>query len=341
MKISLCLHTERTSVDTDYQQAYENFIQLCKQGDRGGFYTIWTGEHHAMDFAISPNPLLTVAALAPQIHNARLGTATIVAPFWHPIRLAGEIAFTNQVTHGRLEVGLSKGAFQYEYDRLTEGMTNLKAGEMLREHVVALRNLWHGNYAHDGDNWTFPSTSVTPQFSLKGQPPLWIAAQSPETVSFAIEHGCHVQMTPLWLGLEKVKESVSVFKHATQVAKSDAKLMLLQHAYIVESEEEKQQVLKHFSHYYREFYAWFSQANTVSHGRLLGELATPEGFSPADLENNLLIGTADEVLETLQYYQKLGVSEFALWLANGLSHEQNSRCLEAFVQHILPKFQKN
>ncbi len=122
MKISLCLHTERTNVETSYETAYQHFVELCKQGDSSGFYTIWTGEHHAMDFAISPNPLLTIAALSSQIHSARLGTATIVTPFWHPIRLAGEIAFTNQITNGRLEVGLSKGAFQYEYDRLTGGV---------------------------------------------------------------------------------------------------------------------------------------------------------------------------------------------------------------------------
>ncbi|MGF1690897.1 LLM class flavin-dependent oxidoreductase [Photobacterium kagoshimensis] len=338
MKISLCLHTERTKVDTRYEEAYQGFIQLCKQGDQSGFYTIWTGEHHAMDFAISPNPLLTIAALSDQIQHARLGTATIVTPFWHPIRLAGEIAFTNQVTNGRLEVGLSKGAFQYEYDRLTSGITHPQAGEMLREHVIAVRNLWKGNYAHSGEHWQFPVTSVTPQVSSKDQPPIWIAAQSPETVAFAIEHECHVQMTPLWLGIDKVKDSIAIFNHAAKNAKYDAKLMLLQHAYIVENEQEKAQMLEHFSHYYSEFSAWFNQANTVSNGRLQGEVVVPAGFSPADLAKNLLIGTADEVLEILKTYQALGVSEFALWLANGLSHEQNKRCLDAFTQDILPEF---
>ncbi|HAS61256.1 MAG TPA: LLM class flavin-dependent oxidoreductase, partial [Vibrio sp.] len=314
MKISLCLHTERTNVETSYETAYQHFVELCKQGDSSGFYTIWTGEHHAMDFAISPNPLLTIAALSSQIHSARLGTATIVTPFWHPIRLAGEIAFTNQITNGRLEVGLSKGAFQYEYDRLTGGVTNAQAGEMLREHVTAMRNLWSGDYTHQGEHWAFPSTSITPQAPNNARVPLWIAAQSPDTVKFAMQQRCNIQMTPLWLGMEKVRESVAIFNDAKKESTYDAKLMLLQHVYIVDSEEEKSVILEHFSQYYSEFFAWFSQANAVSQGRLEGEVAVQVGFSPKDLENNLLIGTVDEILEVLTVYQSLGVSEFALWL---------------------------
>ncbi|MGF1688779.1 LLM class flavin-dependent oxidoreductase [Photobacterium japonica] len=339
MKLSLCLHTERSHVNIRYEDAYQHFVQLCKQGDRSGFHTIWTGEHHAMDFAISPNPLLTIAALASQIHTARLGTATIVAPFWHPIRLAGEIAFTHQITDGRLEVGLSKGAFQYEYDRLSDGVTNSQAGDMLREQIRAIRALWQGNYRHHGNHWAFPETSVVPTIADGAQPPLWIAAQSPDTVKFAIDHGCHVQMTPLWMGMEKVKESVAIFKQAAEHATHDAKLLLLQHAYIVENEEEKKVILKHFSQYYSEFVAWFNQTNTVSQGRLQGEVVVQTGFTVEDLEKNLLIGTAEEILATLKTYQALGVSEFALWLANGLGYENNSRCLAAFSQSILPKFQ--
>lgn len=339
MKLSLCLHTERADVETSYETAYQHFVALCKQGDHGGFHTIWTGEHHAMDFAISPNPLLTIAALSDQIQHARLGTATIVAPFWHPIRLAGEVALTDQITQGRLEVGLSKGAFQYEYDRLAQGIRSEQASEMLCEHVTTLRGLWNGNYTHQGKNWSFPSTSIIPQTSKGTSVPIWIAAQSPETVKFAIEQKCNVQMTPLWHGMKKVKDSVAIFNDAKKESPRNTKLMLLQHAYIVESEQEKATILRHFIRYYSEFFAWFNQSNSVCKGRLEGELNVPVGCSLEELEDNLLVGTVDEILEVLKQYQDLGIDEFALWLANGLSYEQNSHCLKLFTDHVLPHFE--
>ncbi|HIF9341477.1 TPA: LLM class flavin-dependent oxidoreductase, partial [Photobacterium damselae] len=89
MKISLCLHIEKNAHTDSYQQAYNEFITLCKMAARAGFHTLWTGEHHGMDFAITPNPLLSLADLAHQTQSIRLGTATLIAPFWHPIRLAG------------------------------------------------------------------------------------------------------------------------------------------------------------------------------------------------------------------------------------------------------------
>ena len=65
--------------------------RLCASGMEAVGYaarTIWTGEHHGMDFTIAPNPFLNLIDLARQTKNIRLGTGTIIAPFWHPIRLS-------------------------------------------------------------------------------------------------------------------------------------------------------------------------------------------------------------------------------------------------------------
>ncbi len=89
--------------------------------DHGGFHAIWTGEHHGMDFTIAPNPCISIADLARRTTNVRPGSGTIVAPFWHPIKLAGEAAMTDIVTQGRLEIGIARGAYSYEYERLRPG----------------------------------------------------------------------------------------------------------------------------------------------------------------------------------------------------------------------------
>ena len=159
MKFSLFVHMERIRDDESHAALYEDFIALCTMADDGGMHAIWTGEHHGMDFTIAPNPFITIADLARRTRRVRLGTGTIVAPFWHPIKLAGEAAMTDVVTGGRLEIGIARGAYAFEYERLMPGMDAQEAGARLREVVPAIRQLWAGDYAHDGEFYRFPATT--------------------------------------------------------------------------------------------------------------------------------------------------------------------------------------
>ncbi|MFX6709537.1 LLM class flavin-dependent oxidoreductase, partial [Acinetobacter baumannii] len=76
--------------------------------------------------------------------NVRLGTGTVVAPFWHPIKLAGEAAMTDIITNGRLDIGIARGAYSFEYERMGPGMDAWSAGQRLREMIPAIKNLWKG-----------------------------------------------------------------------------------------------------------------------------------------------------------------------------------------------------
>ena len=113
MHFSLFAHIERHKRGDDICQLREQFVRLCQLADDGGMRAIWTGEHHGMNFTIAPNPFTLLADIAHRTKHLRLGTATIVAPFWHPLKLAGEIAMTDMLTGGRLEVGIARGAYIY------------------------------------------------------------------------------------------------------------------------------------------------------------------------------------------------------------------------------------
>ena len=78
--------------------------------DTIGMHSAWIGEHHGMEFTIAPNPFINLAYLGARTERIRLGTGTVIAPFWHPIRLAGEAAMTDLATKGRLDLGIARGA---------------------------------------------------------------------------------------------------------------------------------------------------------------------------------------------------------------------------------------
>ena len=133
---------------------------------------------------------------------------------WHPIKLAGEAAMTDLVTDGRLELGIARGAYSYEYERLIPGLDAWQAGQRMRETTPLLRKLWQGDFAHEGEFYQFPSTTTAPKPVQDGGPPIWIAARDPNSHEFAVHGGFNVQVTPLWQGIEEIETLMQRFNDA-------------------------------------------------------------------------------------------------------------------------------
>ena len=193
MRFSLFVHMERWDDQVSHRQLFENLTELTLMAEAGGFSTVWIGEHHSMEYTISPSPMPLLAYLAGQTSTIRLGAGTIIAPFWHPIRVAGECALLDVISNGRMEVGLARGAYQFEFDRMLGGLAASDGGKYLRELVPAVRELWQGDYAHDGEIWQFPTSTSVPKPIQQPTPPMWIAARDPDSHDFAVRHRmqCH------------------------------------------------------------------------------------------------------------------------------------------------------
>jgi len=344
MKLSLFVHMERTLPEESQQKLYEEMLQLCEIADRGGMHAIWTGEHHGMNFTIAPNPFINLVDIAHRTSRVRLGTGTIIAPFNHPIRLAGEAAMTDIITDGRLELGIARGAYAYEYERLMPGLTAWDAGQRMRELIPAVKQLWQGDYAHQGEYWSFPSTTSSPLPKQQPHPPIWVAARDPNSHEFAVKNGCNVQVTPLHQGEEEIVRLVTCFKETCQRIKPEQplKIMLLQHGYVAEDEADAQQAAVEFNRFYNYFGAWFKNERPVSQGMLQPlsdeEIAANSYYSPQAMRQNLAIGTANEVIARLKKYQDLGYEEFALWIDSGMSFERKKASLERFINGVMPEF---
>jgi len=345
MRFSLFAHMERYEAEQDHRQLYEEFLALCEIADKGGFSAIWTGEHHGMDFTIAPNPFIPLVDLAARTKNVRLGTATIIAPFWHPIKLAGEGAMADVVTNGRIDISLSRGAYEFEYERLSPGLDAWVAGEKLRELVPAVQQIWQGDYAHDGKHWQFPATTSAPMPVQQPHPPIWIAARDPSSHEFAVTHGCNVQVTPLWQGDEEVENLMQKFNDALEKNPEVARpeIMLCRHTYVAETEAEIEAGAKALSDFYCVFGAWFKNDRPVENARIQPlseeEKAAIEMFSPDKMRANHVVGTPSEVVERLKAIEALGYDEYSVWLDNSMSFELKKRTLELFVQEVIPAFE--
>jgi alkanesulfonate monooxygenase SsuD/methylene tetrahydromethanopterin reductase-like flavin-dependent oxidoreductase (luciferase family) len=343
MKFSLFAHMERVDSAQSHQDLYEEFISLCQIADQGGMSTIWTGEHHGMDFTIAPNPFLNLVDLSHRTQHVRLGTGTVVAPFWHPIKLAGEAAMTDIITGGRLELGIARGAYAFEYERMVQGGIDAwEAGERLREIVPAIQALWHGDHIQDSRHYTFPKTTASPKpLQLEG-PPIWVAARDINSHEFAVSHGCNVQVTPLWQGLDEVESLISKFNQACDKYERRPKIMILQHAYVSDDMAELERATKQLHAFYCYFGAWFKNEREISQG-LIEPLSQDEidhhpFYNKEDLRRDLMIGTPRQVIDRLKYYEDLGYDEFAYWSDSGMSQQEKEIGLRRFIDEVMPAF---
>jgi len=307
-------------------------------------HAVWTGEHHGMDFTIAPNPFLNLIDLARHTENIRLGTGTIIAPFWHPIRLAGEAAMTDMIVNGRLDLGIARGAYSYEYERLQPGMDAWDAGLRMRELIPALQGLWAGDYAQDGTYHSFPATTSLPKPTQGGGPPLWVAARDPNSHEFAVSHGCHVQVTPLWQGDDEITKLMDTFNAACAKFPDIARpqIMLLNHTYIASDADDAQQAAHDINRFYCTFGAWFKNERPVSQGVIAplsdAEIAAHPFYSaPAMLRDNV-IATPDDAIARLKTYEAMGYDEYAFWIDSGMSFERKKASLQRFINDVMPAF---
>lgn len=344
MEFSLFVHMERLSPNQPQDRLNEEFIALCQMADAAGMRAVWTGEHHGMEFTIAPNPLTTLVNLSHHTKHVRLGTGTVIAPFWHPIKLAGEAAAADLMTGGRIELGVARGAYSYEYERLMPGMDAWEAGQRMREIAPLLPRLWAGDCAHEGTFFSFPATTSAPKPLQPGGPPIWIAARDPNSHEFGVHNGFNIQVTPLWQGLGEIETLMTRFNDACASHEGPRpKIMLLHHTYVGGDEDDVAQAARELSRFYCYFGAWFQNKRPVSQGLIAplsdDEIAGNAMMAPENMARDLTIGTAPEVIERIRRYEALGYDEYAFWIDSGMSFERKRASLARFIDDVMPAFQ--
>jgi alkanesulfonate monooxygenase SsuD/methylene tetrahydromethanopterin reductase-like flavin-dependent oxidoreductase (luciferase family) len=103
---------------------------MTQMVDQAGFDLAWFAEHHLSNYCISPSPLMTAANMAAHTKRIKVGPAVVVMPFYEPLRLVEDICLVDQLTEGRLVLGLGTGYQPREFkkfgfeinDRLMRGL---------------------------------------------------------------------------------------------------------------------------------------------------------------------------------------------------------------------------
>ena len=181
-------------IDTDGQppgDQFEDRLRLTELYDRLGYRAYHLAEHHGTPLGMAPSPNVFLSAVAQRTERLRIGTFVTTLPLYHPVRLVEEIAMLDQLSGGRLEVGLGRGVSPVEVgyygidhattrDRFTEFVEIVRRG--LTEPVLD----FHGAY-YDVD--AVPMVVAPVQ---RPTPPLWYGIADPEKAAWAVELGLNI-----------------------------------------------------------------------------------------------------------------------------------------------------
>ena len=136
------------------RQVYANRLRLVEAYDAAGFYAYHLAEHHATTLSMAPSPGIFLSAVAQHTSRLRLGPMVYVLPLYDPLRLIEEICMLDQLSGGRLELGVGRGFSPFELAYF--GVDHLEARDLYQEVLaVILAGLTGDVLNHRGENFRY------------------------------------------------------------------------------------------------------------------------------------------------------------------------------------------
>jgi alkanesulfonate monooxygenase SsuD/methylene tetrahydromethanopterin reductase-like flavin-dependent oxidoreductase (luciferase family) len=174
--------------NSTHAEMFRRQLAEVELAERIGIDQIWFFEHHLQPTAPVPSPNLLIAAAAPRTRHIRFASMVNILPFRHPLLVAEEAAMLDNLTSGRLDMGLGRGLRPPEFEAF--GVDQQQSREMFLESFDIIRRVWADeNFVHHGKYWTVRKEApLSPPLVQHPHPPFLVSAQSEETLRWAAEH---------------------------------------------------------------------------------------------------------------------------------------------------------
>jgi alkanesulfonate monooxygenase SsuD/methylene tetrahydromethanopterin reductase-like flavin-dependent oxidoreductase (luciferase family) len=228
----------------DHGAVYRRRLDHLSLADELGLSFAFTAERHFLQTYRCPAPGAWLGAAAQRTQQIRLGVLAYTLPIHPPAALAEEVAVLDQLSGGRLEVGLGLGHRAEELVAL--GVDPAKRIEIFQERLMILRALWSGGQVSlASEHQTLKEVAIHPLPMQEPHPPLWYAGTQPAASSWAGTHGMNLAVG--FAALRDLLPATAAFKAgrmALEQAGDDeispalgGRIALMRHVYLAESDE--------------------------------------------------------------------------------------------------------
>ena len=142
-----------------------------------GLDLVWFTEHHFLDDGYLPSWVPMAGAIAARTKRVRISSDVCLLPFNHPVRLAEDLAVLDNISNGRIEIGVGMGYAPHEFRGF--GLPVSRRVSLTDEGIEVLRHCFTGEkFSFHGKRYDFDDVTIRPRYAQPGGPPLWIAAMS-------------------------------------------------------------------------------------------------------------------------------------------------------------------
>lgn len=342
MDISIFLSHQRIGEPSSYStNLYEEKLSEAKLADALGFSCIWVPEHHMIHFMQAPSGLLLAVHYGAHT-KCPVGQMVNLLLYRHPLVTAGEIAQADILLNGRLQLGVGRGAYNYEFRRL--GLDWNVAEAKFLECLDVLEKVWASpetGIAYDGQFFKFDTTYVWPRSIGKPHPEVWYAAMTPPVIEFAAQRGYNVATWPFLRPMSFVADIAGKFHAARERAghaKGKQKLAVMRPVFVARTEAEARKAVPVMLDNHR-----LSQLIRATDADLddqghIAAVPIADEPSPDEAFEVMIAGNPDQCIEKLRRYSELGVDQFIAWFDFGMPHEQNMETMQLFAEEVIAPF---
>ena len=360
-----------------YKQLLDEARDISVFCDENNWDSIWFTEHHFNHEGMESctNPLMMGTDIAARTKNIKIGQACNVITFHNPVRLAEDIAFLDQLSEGRVEVGIGRGVYGREainMNKEADLKDQAKNFRLFEETLTIMKKAWTEKFFnHQGEFYTYPAPnfkwehdmsppseefldmnskeikkiSIVPKPFQKPHPAIWQVVDSPSSIEWAASNGIN---TIMWIPTVKaLKKRFLLYKEAKSKAENrevplGEGICLVRDMFIADTMEEAEKLAgEHIVNYMRWVCHWRGLGNHMDPGEEL-----PQTDHKLDLLNydflhkrNLLFGTPEYVVNKInELKSELNLQNLQVW-SNfpGIEHDACMRSIKLFTDEVMPK----
>lgn len=335
MQFGIFDHMDRSATSLD--RFYADRLRLVEAYDKAGFYGYHVAEHHATPLGVAPAPGVWLAAVAQHTQRLRFGPLVYLLPLYHPLKLLEEICMLDQMSGGRMLLGVGRGISPIELRYY--GIDPAAAPAMYAEALeVILRGMTEKELSFDGTYYRYDKVPMELAPLQRPHPPLWYGIGRPDGVPWAAERRVNVVAN---LGGAKMRAITDRYRTEWKALGRPADELPLmgvsRHIVIAATRKEALEIARRGYRKWRESFLllWRKHNMNLPNPNAL----FPEEFEQAEQEGRAIAGTAEQVREFLQASIDEGGLNYLLcrFAFGDITADEAMQSVELFARDVRPE----
>lgn len=329
-----------------HPEMFQRQLAEVALAERIGIDQIWFFEHHLIPTAPVPSPNLLIAAAAQTTQRIRFASMVNILPFRHPLLVAEEAAMLDNLTGGRLDMGLGRGLRPPEFEAF--GVDQQQSREMFLESFALIRRIWADeNFVHHGKYWTIKKDApLSPPLVQRPHPPFLVSAQSADSLRWAAAHD--IPFAQIDATIDQAKRDQALYR-AVQTAQgheSAPRLYLMREIYVADSDARARAEAQPYLLQYWELWNRYTQftrsgrlPDSYDFWRRQAPMLHAMSFDEIVASGMVLLGGAETVANTiLRIAGQLELMGLALIFKLGaMPYDRVERSMTLFGEEVVPR----